>query len=93
MGLSYSALSLRNMNGKIFLVYGVCKNADKGTKELERVISEVKGGIIYLRVKVSDGAKCQYSCSFDGKIFTSIDEKFTAEKGDGLVQSRDILYW
>jgi beta-xylosidase len=81
MGLSYSSLSLKKMNGKIFLVYGICKDAFKGIKESEQVISEVKNGVIYLRVKVSVNAECQYSYSFDGNTFTNIDEKFTAEKG------------
>jgi beta-xylosidase len=81
MGLSYSSLYLKNIKGKIFLVYGVCKNADKGNKESERVISEVKNGIIYLRVKVNEDAQCQYSYSFEGKAFTNMDEIFTAEKG------------
>lgn len=81
MGLSYSDLYLKNMKGKIFLVYGICKNADTGNKESETVISEVKDGIIYLRVKVSKGAVCEYSYSFDGSTFTNINEKFVAEKG------------
>jgi len=81
MGLSYSDLYLKNMKGKIFLVYGICKNADTGNKESETVISEVKDGIIYLRVKVSKGAVCEYSYSFDGRTFTNINEKFVAEKG------------
>jgi hypothetical protein len=69
------------MKGKIFLVYGTCKNADNENKESETVISEVKDGIIYLRVKVSEGAICEYSYSFDGRTFTNINEKFVAEKG------------
>jgi beta-xylosidase len=81
MGLSYSSLFLKNMKGKIFLVYGVCKNADKGNKETEKVISEVKDGLFFLRVKVNDGAECRYSYSFDGNSYTDIDEKFTVEKG------------
>ncbi|HXR82942.1 MAG TPA: glycoside hydrolase 43 family protein [Hanamia sp.] len=81
MGLSYSSLYLKNIKGKIFLVYGLCKDAFKGIEESEQVISEVKNGIIYLRVKVSGNAECQYSYSLDGNTFTNIDEKFTAEKG------------
>jgi beta-xylosidase len=81
MGLSYSSLFLKNMKGKIFLVYGVCKNADKGNKETEKVISEVKDGLLFLRVKVNDGAECRYSYSFDGNSYTDIGAKFTAEKG------------
>jgi beta-xylosidase len=81
MGLSYSDLYLKNMKGKIFLVYGTCKNADNENKESETVISEVKDGVVYLRVKVSQGAVCEYSYSFDGRTFTNINEKFVAEKG------------
>jgi len=74
-------VDLKNMKGKIFLVYGTCKNADNENKESETVISEVKDGVVYLRVKVSQGAVCEYSYSFDGRTFTNINEKFVAEKG------------
>ncbi len=81
MGLSYADLALKKKDGKIFLVYGVCENADKGKRETERVISEVNSGIIYLRVTVTKGAQCRFSYSFDGNTFQNIDDYFQAREG------------
>ncbi len=81
MGMSYADISLKKKDGKLLLVYGVCENAEKGNSENEKVISEVKNGMIYLRVKVLKGVQCQFSCSFDGTSFKSIDDTFTAKKG------------
>jgi beta-xylosidase len=81
MGMSYADLALKKMKGKLYLVYGVCANAEKGSKEIEKVITEVKEGNIYLRVKVMKGAKCQFSYSFDGTEFKNIDETFMAREG------------
>ncbi|HUZ58136.1 MAG TPA: glycoside hydrolase 43 family protein, partial [Hanamia sp.] len=69
MGISYADIALKKKDGKLFLVYGVCENAEKGKSENEKIISEVKNGMIYLRVKVIKGAQCQFSYSFDGKDF------------------------
>lgn len=81
MGMSYADIALKKEDGKLFLVYGVCENAEKGKRENEKVISEVKNGKIYLRVKVTKGAKCQFSYSFDGNNFQNIDELFQASEG------------
>ena len=50
-------------------------------KENEKVITEVKDSLIYLRVKVMKGGQCQFSYSFEGKDFKNIDEKFMAREG------------
>jgi beta-xylosidase len=81
MGMSYADLALKKKDGKLFLVYGVCENADKGKKENEKMITEVKNGTIYLRVSVIKNAKCRFSYSFDGNEFKNIDEPFTAREG------------
>jgi len=81
MGMSYADLALKKMDGKLYLVYGVCENAEKGKKENEKVISEVKDSLIYLRVKVMKGAQCQFSYSFEGNDFKNIGEKFMAREG------------
>ena len=81
MGMSYADLALKKKDGKLYLVYGVCENAEKGKSENEKVISEVKNGMIYLRVNVTKGAQCQFSYSFDGNNFQNIDEQFQAREG------------
>ena len=81
MGMSYADIALKKKDGKLFLIYGVCENAEKGKSENEKVISEVQNGIIYLRVKVAKGAQCLFSYSFDGSDFKNIDDTFTAREG------------
>ncbi|HET7115509.1 MAG TPA: glycoside hydrolase 43 family protein [Hanamia sp.] len=81
MGMSYADLALKKKDGKLYLVYSVCENAEKGKKENEKVISEVKNGMIYLRVKVAKSKQCQFSYSFDGNQFQNIDDTFTAREG------------
>lgn len=81
MGMSYADLALKKKDGKLFLVYGVCENAEKGKSEKEKVISEVKNGTIYLRVSVMKNAKCRFSYSFDGNEFENIEETFAAKEG------------
>lgn len=81
MGMSYADLGLKKKDGKLFLVYGVCENAEKGKKEIEKIITEVKNGTIYLRVSVLRNAQCRFSYSFDGNEFKNIDEPFTAREG------------
>lgn len=81
MGLSYSSLALKSKKDGIYLVYSVCKNADKGNEETETTITKLKDGKIYLRVEVVGDGNCFYSYSLDGKIFTKAAEKFIAEPG------------
>ena len=81
MGLNYASLSLKNSKGSLWLVYSVCINAENGAKEAEQQLIKVNDGEIYLRVKVADGGKCQFSYSFDNNVFVNIDEVFAGEKG------------
>jgi hypothetical protein len=81
MGMSYADLALKKKSGKLFLVYGVCENAEKGKSENEKVISEVRNGMVYLRVIIMNGAQCQFSYSFDGNNFQNIDGYFHAREG------------
>lgn len=81
MGFSYASLTLKSKKDGIYLVYTVCKDADKGKPESEVVIAKVDDATIYLRVKVTKGAKCRFSYSVDGKQFTEAGEEFQAEVG------------
>lgn len=81
MGLSYSNLGVRSGKEGNRLVWTVCKDASKGTKESESVILKLDNATIYLRIKVLKGAQCFYSYSLDGNKYFSAGEKFTAEPG------------
>ena len=81
MGMSYASLAIKKKDGKLWLVYSVCENADKGNCENEQTISALKNGKIYLRVTVSEGALCRFSYSFDGKDFTEVENTFKGREG------------
>ena len=81
MGMSYASLAIKKKDGKLWLVYGVCENADKGNRENEQTISTLKSGKLYLRVTVSEGALCRFSYSFDGKDFTEVENTFKGREG------------
>lgn len=81
MGLSYANLALESSKDGIYLVYGKCKDADKGKAEKETMITKWNSGQIYLRVQVRKGGECNFYYSIDGKTFTKAGEPFTAEVG------------
>jgi beta-xylosidase len=80
-GLSYADISLKTQKEGVFLVYGTCKNVEKGKIENERILTKLNGKEVFLRVKVSDGAKCQFSYSVDGQNYVEVNETFQAEPG------------
>ena len=81
MGMSYANIAIKSSKGGNSIVYTVCKGAEKGTKETERELVQATEGTVYLRVKVRAGAKCSFSYSLDGKVFTDVGEEFVAEAG------------
>lgn len=83
MGKSYANIGLKSAkNGEITLVHTVCKKASDKTSEEETIIAKIeKNKPVYLRVKVTDGGKCQFSYSLDGQSFTNTGNEFTAEVG------------
>ncbi len=82
MGLSYAGLALKSNKDGLSLVYAVCKKAAEGKPEEETTITRLNPNTpIYLRVQVTKGAKCQFSYSLDGQIFTKAGAEFQAEPG------------
>lgn len=81
MGFSYANISVKSKKDGLYLVYTVCKDAEKGKPEEEQTLIKLASPTIYFRVSVSLGAKCQFAYSLDGKVFTKAGEPFTAEVG------------
>ena len=81
MGFSYANLALKSKKDGLYLVYIVCKDAQQGKPEVEKVLTKVTDPTVYLRVKVRPGAKCNFSYSLDGKVFTEAGGDFQAEMG------------
>jgi len=84
MGLSYANLAIKSKKDGLYLVYSVCKNAGKGNREQEKVIEKLNTNTVFIRVKVTNGAKCSFSYSLDGQDFTDIKEAFQAEVGQWI---------
>ncbi|UKT66202.1 glycoside hydrolase 43 family protein [Pedobacter mucosus] len=84
MGRSYAQVSVKSKKDSLYLVYGICANADKGKSESEKEIIKLKSSTVYLKVEVSAGAKCKFSFSEDGKNFTSAGEEFQATAGQWI---------
>ncbi len=81
MGFSYASIGLKSKKDGIYLVYTLCKDADKGKAEKETDIMKAPSATVYCRVSVSKGALCQFAYSFDGTNFTKVGDVFTAEVG------------
>ncbi len=80
-GLSYANLAVKSKKDGLYLVYTICKSADKGKAEEEKNIVKLASANMYLRVSVTTGAKCQFSYSTDGNNFTNVNDIFQAEPG------------
>ena len=86
MGLDYGYVSVRKKADGLHVSQTVQKDADRHLPEKETRVTQLSGGdsssrTIYLRVKVANGAVCQFSYSLDGKNFSPIGEPFTARQG------------
>jgi len=81
MGMDYSFLAVEKTATGCRLSKVSCRNANTRGKDVEEATAVCAGDLVYLRVKVSPGALCEFSCSSDGKEFTSIDQPFKARPG------------
>ena len=81
MGADYAYISVKSVREGLVVSQTVCKDADKGAAEKESAAVPFKGNTIYLRVKVSADAACEFSYSADGKTFNPVGEPFKARQG------------
>jgi beta-xylosidase len=80
-GADYAYLSVVKKKDGNYFSYSVCKEADKGKEETVQDGEKLTDADIYLRVKVSKGALCEFSYSQDGATFKLIGEKLNAKPG------------
>jgi beta-xylosidase len=76
-GYDYAWIGVRD--GRLVQVT-VMKASEKSSAN-ETAAGDKLTGPVRLRVEVTDGAKCRFSYSLDGKIFTPLGEPFTANVG------------
>jgi beta-xylosidase len=77
MGTSYASISLQKQQ----LIFATCKDADKGNKEQQQLLTTLKGNTCWFRVKVNAGAICTFSYSTNGIDFITAGDPFTATPG------------
>lgn len=81
MGMSYASLAVRQKADGPSLVYTTCADAMGGQSETEMVITKLKDSVLYLRVNVLPGARCQFAYSLDGQDFKTAGTPFQAVPG------------
>lgn len=84
MGRSYTKISIKSKKDGLYLTFGLCQNADKGKAENEKEMAKLKSGNVQFKVRVSNGAKCQFSYSEDGINFTNVGDEFQATAGQWI---------
>ena len=80
-GLDYAYISVEKKPEGLFVSQTVVKDAEKNTPEVSTGATPVKSETFYLRVKITEDSKAQFSFSENGTNFTNIGAPFTARKG------------
>lgn len=81
LGMDYAYISVVKKADGNYISFSSCKDADKGNKETVQDGEKVNSTDIYFRVKIANGAVCEFSYSEDGKAFRSTGERFIAKPG------------
>jgi beta-xylosidase len=80
-GSDYAYLAVQKRGEKLELSPAECKNADRGSGEVEGQPVTAPSATVYLRVHVSAQGQCQFSYSFDNAKYSPIGAPFQAKKG------------
>ncbi|SFD54062.1 Beta-xylosidase [Chitinophaga sp. CF118] len=81
MGASYASISIIKKGTALQVVSAVCKEADKGTAEVQNILATLPDSTCWFRVKVKEGAVCHFSYSVNGVDFIPAGEPFIAQPG------------
>jgi beta-xylosidase len=79
-GTDYACLSLTKKTDGIYLGYSESIKADQGKPEKYHPLMKIEG-VVYLKIRVANGAKCSFSYSMDGLSYQEISEEFVAKPG------------
>ncbi|WP_432714014.1 glycoside hydrolase family 43 protein [Pedobacter sp.] len=82
VGEDYSHIYIKNGKQGQTLNFGVCKKGLTTGKESVSVLTSIKTNqYVYLRVKVTEGGKCNWFYSLDDRKYTAAGETFIAKPG------------
>jgi len=77
-GYDYAWLGVVAREGRAALVLRSCHAAQKGTLETELAQLPLPAAKVWLRVRMTEGARCRFSYSADGAKFTDLGGEFQA---------------
>lgn len=80
-GSDYATLALERRGTDVVLTQNVCRGASTGAHEKELAAVRAPSSTLYLRARVLDGGRTEFTFSHDGSAFTSIGEPFQAQPG------------
>jgi beta-xylosidase len=80
-GNDYATLALERRGADIVLSQNVCKGASSGAREKELASLRAPNVSLFLRARVLDGGRTEFSFSEDGLAFAAIGEPFQAQPG------------
>ncbi|MDZ7374364.1 MAG: glycoside hydrolase 43 family protein [candidate division KSB1 bacterium] len=81
MGRSYSYVALVREGGEASVAQFLCEDAESGAPEREVARIPAPGFSGYLRLRVGEGAECQFEYSSDGLAFVPVGARFVAQRG------------
>lgn len=81
MGMDYGALVFERTETGFSLSQVECLNADKGRSEKVNAKVDLKDASVYLQVRVSENAECNFYYSLDGRKFNKLGNTFKAREG------------
>lgn len=81
MGLDYAYLAISRRSGNLVITQEVCKEADRGSSDLEIAEVPALSDTAYLRAHVAIGGQVTFSYSSDGTNFLAIGELFQPREG------------
>jgi beta-xylosidase len=80
-GSDYATLALERRGTEVVLAQSVCKGASSGAHEKENALVRAPSATLYLRARVLEGGRTEFTFSPDGAAFTAIGEPFQAQPG------------
>ncbi|MBO8131040.1 MAG: glycosyl hydrolase 43 family protein [Candidatus Marinimicrobia bacterium] len=80
-GCDYSFIGVEKRNDGIYLVKVVCINANEQGSEIVEYQRKINKEKIYFKVRVKNGAVCEFYYSFNGKKYKKVGEDFIAKPG------------
>lgn len=80
-GTDYATLALEQRGGELVVAQSVCKGASTGAREKELAFVHAPNKTLFLRARVLEGGRTEFSFSHDGETFAELGEPFQAQPG------------